>query len=93
LFQADLNDDKIRKQQQERKRSSRKFVSVYFAAVFSLNNREKYDETNFLLDLIVTYLTSIAITIVNFIAPFVFEFVIEYENYSPEFAIRFTLVR
>ena len=68
-------------------------VAVYFAALFSLNNNTRYDETNFFLDLIVTYLTSIVITVVNFIAPFIFEFVVTFEDYSPEFTIRFTLVR
>jgi len=67
-------------------------AAIYYAALFALQNRTTYD-SQFVLDLIVTYLTSIVITAVNFIAPILFDILIPYEDYSPAFAIQFTLIR
>ena len=50
-------------------------------------------QVNFLLDLIYEYLPSIVITLANFITPLLFSFIINYEDYSPAFEIRFTLMR
>ena len=45
------------------------------------------------MDLLITYLVSIVITAVNFIAPPIYNFLIVYEEYSPDFAMKFTLMR
>lgn len=68
------------------------FVAIFYAAQYALQNSYRFDNY-FFLDLIVTYLTSIVITIVNFLAPILFGFLIRFEDYSPGFAIQFTLIR
>lgn len=45
------------------------------------------------MDLIYEYLPSIVITLANFITPLLFSIIINYEDYSPAFEIRFTLMR
>nr|CAB3267012.1 transmembrane channel-like protein 7 [Phallusia mammillata] len=67
-------------------------VGIYFAADFALKNSSTYDQ-EFFVDLIVTYLVSIVITVANFIAPVLFEILIRFEDYSPGFTIKFTLIR
>lgn len=39
------------------------------------------------------YLPSIVITLANFITPLIFNLIITFEDYSPAFEIRFTLMR
>lgn len=46
-----------------------------------------------MVDLIYEYLPSIVITLANFITPFLFSVIINFEDYSPAFEIRFTLMR
>lgn len=48
---------------------------------------------NFIVDLIDEYLPSIVITMANFITPLLFSVIISFEDYSPAFEIRFTLIR
>ncbi|XP_009859564.2 transmembrane channel-like protein 7 isoform X3 [Ciona intestinalis] len=67
-------------------------VAIFYAAQYALGNGDTFNN-NFMLDLIVTYLTSIVITVANFIAPLIFGFLIIYEDYSPAFTIKFTLIR
>lgn len=50
-------------------------------------------QENFIVDLIYEYLPSIVITLANFITPLLFSVIISYEDYSPAFEIRFTLMR
>lgn len=50
-------------------------------------------QENFIVDLIYEYLPSIVITLANFITPLLFSIIINYEDYSPAFEIRFTLMR
>ena len=47
----------------------------------------------FFEDLLITYLASIAIAAVNFIAPIIFGFFINFEDYAPGTALQITLVR
>lgn len=49
--------------------------------------------TNFIMDLIFEYLPSIVITMANFLTPQVFSLIVQFEDYSPAFEIRFTLMR
>lgn len=49
--------------------------------------------TNFQANLLVQYLPSMVITLANFIAPQIFSFLIRFEDYSPAFEIRLTLMR
>ncbi|CAK8673505.1 unnamed protein product [Clavelina lepadiformis] len=67
-------------------------AAIYFSAQYALTNTSTYD-SNFFLDLLVTYLVSIVITVANFIAPMLFELLIVYEDYTPAFTIKFTLAR
>ncbi|XP_010191917.1 PREDICTED: transmembrane channel-like protein 7 [Mesitornis unicolor] len=48
---------------------------------------------NLQVNLVVQYLPSIVITSANFIAPQIFSFLIRFEDYSPVFEIRLTLMR
>uniref|UniRef100_A0A667Y7V5 Transmembrane channel-like protein n=1 Tax=Myripristis murdjan TaxID=586833 RepID=A0A667Y7V5_9TELE len=63
------------------------FYSIYRATVFSQKAQMK--------KVIVqgNYLPSIVITLANFITPLLFSVIINYEDYSPAFEIRFTLMR
>lgn len=45
------------------------------------------------MDLIHEYLPSIVITLANFLTPLLFSVIINFEDYSPAFEIRFTLIR
>ncbi|XP_028256161.1 LOW QUALITY PROTEIN: nodal modulator 1-like [Parambassis ranga] len=68
------------------------FYSIYKATIFSQEAQMKKNE-NFIVDLIYEYLPSIVITLANFITPLLFSVIINYEDYSPAFEIRFTLMR
>ncbi|XP_022061267.1 transmembrane channel-like protein 7 [Acanthochromis polyacanthus] len=67
------------------------FYSIYIATVFS--QEAQMTKVNFIVDLIYEYLPSIVITVANFITPLLFSVIINYEDYSPAFEIRFTLMR
>ncbi|KAF1626051.1 Transmembrane channel-like protein 7, partial [Eudyptes chrysocome] len=75
------------------------FYSIYRATVFSQENsnvsigHDDVGNTNFQANLLVQYLPSIVITLANFIAPQIFSFLIRFEDYSPAFEIRLTLMR
>jgi hypothetical protein len=44
-------------------------------------------------NLLVLYLPSIVITLANFITPIIFTKIIRYEDYSPGFEVRLTILR
>ncbi|XP_070832027.1 transmembrane channel-like protein 7 [Chaetodon trifascialis] len=69
------------------------FYSIYVATVFSQEAQMNNIKENFIVDLIYEYLPSIVITLANFITPLLFSIIINYEDYSPAFEIRFTLMR
>ncbi|KAM8879966.1 transmembrane channel-like protein 7 [Spinachia spinachia] len=69
------------------------FYSIYIATVFSQKEQIKMKKENFIVDLVYEYLPSIVITVANFITPLLFSVIINYEDYSPAFEIRFTLMR
>lgn len=69
------------------------FYSIYRATVFSQEAQLKNVKVNFFIDLIYEYLPSIVITTANFITPLLFSIIISFEDYSPAFEIRFTLMR
>ncbi|OXB81810.1 UNVERIFIED_CONTAM: hypothetical protein H355_015007 [Colinus virginianus] len=69
------------------------FYSIYRATVFSQENSSDVNSVNFQANLLVQYLPSIVITLVNFIAPQIFSFLIRFEDYSPAYEIRLTLMR
>lgn len=69
------------------------FYSIYEATVFSQKAQMDNKKENFIVDLIYEYLPSIVITLANFINPLLFSIIINYEDYSPAFEIRFTLIR
>ncbi|NWQ80134.1 TMC7 protein, partial [Columbina picui] len=71
------------------------FYSIYRATVFSQENTNVSIRHDIKTDTIgaVQYLPSIVITLANFIAPQIFSFLIRFEDYSPAFEIRLTLMR
>ncbi|XP_061888745.1 transmembrane channel-like protein 7 [Entelurus aequoreus] len=69
------------------------FYCIYIATVFSQEAQLDEVKDNFIVDLVNEYLPSIVITLANFITPLLFSVVINYEDYSPAFEIRFTLIR
>ncbi|XP_017272464.1 transmembrane channel-like protein 7 [Kryptolebias marmoratus] len=69
------------------------FYSIYLATSLSQDAEMNKKKVNFLMDLITEYLPSIVITLANFITPVLFSFIINFEDYSPSFEIRFTLMR
>ncbi|KFR14420.1 Transmembrane channel-like 7, partial [Opisthocomus hoazin] len=72
------------------------FYSIYRATVFSLENSNvsiRHDVRTDSANLLVQYLPSMVITLANFIAPQIFSFLISFEDYSPAFEIRLTLMR
>ncbi|NXA24133.1 TMC7 protein, partial [Ibidorhyncha struthersii] len=73
------------------------FYSIYRATVFSQENSNVSIRhgirRNSVANLLVQYLPSIVITLANFIAPQIFSFLIRFEDYSPAFEIRLTLLR
>ncbi|NXC73349.1 TMC7 protein, partial [Anhinga anhinga] len=71
------------------------FYSIYKATVFSQENSNVSIRHDIRTDLIgaVQYLPSMVITLANFIAPQIFSFLIKFEDYSPAFEIRLTLMR
>ncbi|KAJ8413589.1 hypothetical protein AAFF_G00080960 [Aldrovandia affinis] len=68
------------------------FYSIYRATIYSQKSQME-PPANFILDLIYEYLPSIVITLANFITPLMFTLIIQFEDYSPAFEIRFTLMR
>ncbi|KAM9857714.1 transmembrane channel-like protein 7 [Aulostomus maculatus] len=69
------------------------FYSIYLATIFSQEAQMNNIKENFIVDLIYEYLPSIVITMANFITPLLFSVIINFEDYSPAFEIRFTLMR
>ncbi|XP_074014598.1 transmembrane channel-like protein 7 [Numenius arquata] len=69
------------------------FYSIYRATVFSQENSNVVNNMNFQANLLVQYLPSVVITMSNFLAPLIFSFLIRFEDYSPAFEIRMTLLR
>ncbi|KFO79983.1 Transmembrane channel-like 7, partial [Cuculus canorus] len=72
------------------------FYSIYRATVFSQENSNVSIRDDIRMDsanLLVQYLPSIVITLANFVAPQIFSFLIRFEDYSPAFEIRLTLMR
>ncbi|XP_060755351.1 transmembrane channel-like protein 7 isoform X3 [Neoarius graeffei] len=69
------------------------FYCIYSATIFSLKAQAQHQRYNFIVKLIFEYLPSIVITLANFITPIIFSVIINFEDYSPAFEIRFTLLR
>lgn len=51
------------------------------------------DSANSQVNLLVQYLPSMVITLANFIAPLIFSFLKKFEDYTPAFEIKLTLMR
>uniref|UniRef100_A0A8C5U2I7 Transmembrane channel-like protein n=1 Tax=Malurus cyaneus samueli TaxID=2593467 RepID=A0A8C5U2I7_9PASS len=69
------------------------FYSIYRVTVFSQENSNDVDNANFQANLLVQYLPSMVITLANFIGPLIFSFLIRFEDYTPAFEIKMTLLR
>uniref|UniRef100_A0A8C6F5L1 Transmembrane channel-like protein n=2 Tax=Monodon monoceros TaxID=40151 RepID=A0A8C6F5L1_MONMO len=70
------------------------FYAIYRATIFSQEHMKKeIDKMVFGENLLILYLPSIVITLANFITPIIFAKIIHYEDYSPGFEIRLTILR
>ncbi|NXT72675.1 TMC7 protein, partial [Chaetops frenatus] len=72
------------------------FYSIYRVTVFSQENSNvsiRNDSGTDLVNLLVQYLPSMVITLANFIGPLIFSFLIRFEDYTPAFEIKLTLLR
>ncbi|KFO87818.1 Transmembrane channel-like 7, partial [Buceros rhinoceros silvestris] len=69
------------------------FYSIYKATVFSQESSSNISNMNSLANLLVQYLPSMVVTLANFIATLMFSFLVTFEDYSPVFEIRLTLIR
>ncbi|XP_030068499.1 transmembrane channel-like protein 7 [Microcaecilia unicolor] len=69
------------------------FYCIYKVSVFSQEFNSKLLRQTSLLHLLVEYLPSIVITIANFITPIIFKIIVNFEDYTPAFEIRCTLMR
>ncbi|NXB98289.1 TMC7 protein, partial [Orthonyx spaldingii] len=69
------------------------FYSIYRVTVFSQEKSSVIDNANSLVKLLEQYLPSMVITLANFIAPLIFSFLIQFEEYTPAFEIKLTLMR
>ncbi|XP_043945670.1 transmembrane channel-like protein 7 isoform X2 [Protopterus annectens] len=69
------------------------FYSIYRATVFSQYYNQINPKPSFIVGLIVEYLPSMVITFANSITPIIFDVIIQFEDYSPAFEIRFALMR
>ncbi|NXC56581.1 TMC7 protein, partial [Aleadryas rufinucha] len=72
------------------------FYSIYRVTVFSQENSSvsiRNDTGTDSVNLLVQYLPSMVITLANFIGPLIFSFLIRFEDYTPAFEIKLTLMR
>lgn len=70
------------------------FYCIYRATTFSQQAlAQVHQQHTFVVELVFEYLPSIVITLANFITPIIFNVIISFEDYSPAFEIRFTLIR
>ncbi|NXA58826.1 TMC7 protein, partial [Mohoua ochrocephala] len=72
------------------------FYSIYRVTVFSQENSNvsiRNDTRTDSANLLVQYLPSMVITLANFIGPQIFSFLIRFEDYTPAFEIKLTLMR
>ncbi|KAM6155470.1 transmembrane channel-like protein 7 [Rhynchocyon petersi] len=70
------------------------FYAIYRATIFSQEHMKKeIDKMVFGENLLILYLPSIVITLANFITPVIFAKIIHYEDYSPGFEIKLTILR
>uniref|UniRef100_A0A8D0GMP7 Transmembrane channel-like protein n=1 Tax=Sphenodon punctatus TaxID=8508 RepID=A0A8D0GMP7_SPHPU len=69
------------------------FYSLFRATVFSQEKISNDSGKPNVDNLLVQYLPSMVITLANFIAPLIFSLIIKFEDYSPAFEIRLTLMR
>ncbi|XP_029432746.1 transmembrane channel-like protein 7 isoform X2 [Rhinatrema bivittatum] len=70
------------------------FYCIYKASAFSQEYQKiGLSQETTMVNLLVEYLPSIVITIANFITPNIFQVIVGFEEYTPAFEIRFTLMR
>ncbi|XP_053550905.1 transmembrane channel-like protein 7 isoform X1 [Bombina bombina] len=70
------------------------FYGIFWATVYSQENSNIGGvDVPYSTSLVTEYLPSIVITLANFITPLIFEFIVRYEDYSPAFEIKLTLIR
>ncbi|XP_041474557.1 transmembrane channel-like protein 7 isoform X1 [Lytechinus variegatus] len=66
---------------------------IYFTTDFAVLNSSKPVTTDAFASLLISYLPSITITLLNGVVPMIFNVVVRFEDYSPQFEISITLIR
>lgn len=66
---------------------------IYFTTDFAVLNSSKPVTENAFAQLLISYLPSITITLLNGVVPMIFNVVVRFEDYSPQFEISITLIR
>ncbi|XP_072043479.1 transmembrane channel-like protein 7 [Amphiura filiformis] len=69
------------------------FYLIYFTTDFAVLNSTSALSNNNFVDLLISFLPSITITILNGVVPMIFNVIVRFEDYSPQFEITITLVR
>ncbi|XP_078717542.1 transmembrane channel-like protein 7 [Lampetra fluviatilis] len=73
------------------------FYSIYVATIDSqallMQHAATEQKSRFIVSLVVEYLPSIVITAANFLMPVLFEVIITFEDYTPDFEIKLLLIR
>ncbi|XP_072167923.1 transmembrane channel-like protein 7 [Diadema setosum] len=66
---------------------------IYFTTDFAVLNSSKPVTTDAFASLLISYLPSITITLLNGVVPLIFNVIVRFEDYSPQFEISITLIR
>ncbi|XP_070581089.1 transmembrane channel-like protein 7 isoform X2 [Ptychodera flava] len=66
---------------------------IYYTTDFALQNKNNPVTNDDILLFLISYLPSITISALNIVVPLIFASLIRFEDYSPEFEVKFTLVR
>ncbi|XP_071813484.1 transmembrane channel-like protein 7 isoform X2 [Apostichopus japonicus] len=69
------------------------FFIIFYVTNFSIGNTTNPLSDNALVQLLISFLPSIMITVLNGIIPVVFNVMVKFEDYSPQFEIGITLLR
>uniref|UniRef100_A0A674GKX1 Transmembrane channel-like protein n=1 Tax=Taeniopygia guttata TaxID=59729 RepID=A0A674GKX1_TAEGU len=104
-LQTDLQEEKLKQKIAERKMGEklriytlRIFINIIVIAIlsgcfYSIYRVTVFSQENSSVNLLVQYLPSMVITLANFIGPLIFAFLIRFEDYTPAFEIKLTLLR
>ncbi|XP_077979713.1 transmembrane channel-like protein 7 [Glandiceps talaboti] len=66
---------------------------IYYTTDFALQNKNNPVTSSDILLFLISYLPSITISALNIVVPLIFTALIRFEDYNPEFEVKFTLAR